>query len=249
MHHKTIGIVELGCIGQAVARRAQGFSMRVLYTGPRPRPEADPLRAAYCPLETLLAESDFVVLLAPLRPETHHLIGQTELTRMKPDAILINAGRGALVDEAALVDVLAGERIWGAGLDVYEREPLPPDHPLARRARVVTLPHLGSATAETRRAMARLATENLAAALTGRPMRHPVRISAPGLPAAPGRLWREVIGVWPFPQAKAKPKRHLFGGVNCCPICLTNRDNRCSCRPNPACAGCPWFPLPLRRRS
>ncbi len=174
VHHKTIGIVGLGRIGQAVARRAQGFSMRILYTGPRPRSEAEPLGALYCSLPTLLAESDFVVLLAPLRPETHHLIGSAELAHMRSDAILINAGRGALVDEAALVDALAMERIWGAGLDVYEREPLPPDHPLLRLPRVVALPHLGSATVETRRAMARLAAENLADALTGRPMRHPV---------------------------------------------------------------------------
>lgn len=171
VYGKTIGIVGLGRIGQAVARRARGFGMRILYTGPREKPEAEALGAAFRSLDELLAASDFVVLLAPLLPGTRHLIGASELARMQPGAILINAGRGALVDEQALRAALESGTIWGAGLDVFEREPIGPEHPLLRYPRVVALPHLGSATMASRTAMAALAVENLALALSGKPVR------------------------------------------------------------------------------
>lgn len=169
---RTLGIVGLGRIGQAVARRARGFGMPVLYAGPARKPQAEAETGArHVPLERLLADSDFLVLLAPLRPETRHLIGAAELARMRPDAVLVNAGRGPLVDEAALIAALQSRRIWGAALDVFEREPLPPDHPLLTLPNVVAVPHIGSASVATRLAMARLAAENLAAVLAGRPPR------------------------------------------------------------------------------
>ncbi len=165
---RTVGIVGLGRIGTAVARRARGFGMRILYTGPAPKPEAEAETGAQrVPLEELLSESDYVVLLAPLRPDTRHLVGARELERMKPTAILVNAGRGPLVDEGALADALRRGRIWGAALDVFEQEPVPPDHPLLHSPNVFAVPHIGSASIATRMAMARLAAENLAAVLRG----------------------------------------------------------------------------------
>ncbi|MGI4856165.1 MAG: 2-hydroxyacid dehydrogenase [Janthinobacterium lividum] len=169
VHHKTIGIVGFGRIGQAVARRAAlGFGMKVLYTSPRPVPQVDAaLGAVRVELDALLAQADFVCLQAPLTPATRHMIGAAELARMKPEAILINAGRGALVDETALLAALREGRIRGAGLDVFETEPLPGDAPLAHLPNVVALPHIGSATLDTRHAMARNAADNLLAALLG----------------------------------------------------------------------------------
>ncbi|CAN0621143.1 glyoxylate reductase [Burkholderia multivorans] len=166
---KTIGIVGLGRIGAAVARRAAlGFRMRVLYTNRSVHPEAEAqYGACRVPLDTLLAEADFVCLQVPLSAETRHMIGTAELARMKPGAILINASRGQVVDEAALIDALAAGTIRGAGLDVFEQEPLPADSPLLRMRNVVALPHIGSATHETRHAMARCAAENLIGALAG----------------------------------------------------------------------------------
>ncbi|RQR55616.1 bifunctional glyoxylate/hydroxypyruvate reductase B [Burkholderia sp. Bp9125] len=166
---KTIGIVGLGRIGAAVARRAAlGFRMRVLYTNRSAQPDADAqFGAQRVPLDQLLAEADFVCLQVPLAPETRHLIGATELARMKRGAILINASRGPVVDEAALIDALRAGTIRGAGLDVFEQEPLAADSPLLRMNNVVALPHIGSATHETRHAMARCAAENLVGALAG----------------------------------------------------------------------------------
>jgi glyoxylate reductase len=164
----TLGIVGLGRIGTAVARRARGFGMRILYASRSAHPLAEAETGARrTDLAALLAESDFIVLLAPLLAETRHLIGRRELARMKPTAVLVNAGRGPLVDEDALVDALRERRIWGAALDVFEHEPLPPDHPLLGLPNVVAVPHIGSASVATRTAMARLAAENLAAALCG----------------------------------------------------------------------------------
>ncbi|MBS6362331.1 NAD(P)-dependent oxidoreductase [Burkholderia sp.] len=166
---KTIGIVGLGRIGAAVARRAAlGFRMQVLYTNRATHPDAEAQYGARrVTLDTLLAESDFVCLQVPLLPETHHLIGAAELARMKPGAILINASRGPVVDEAALIDALQTGKIRGAGLDVFEKEPLAADSPLLRMKQVVALPHIGSATHETRHAMSRCAAENLVGALAG----------------------------------------------------------------------------------
>jgi gluconate 2-dehydrogenase len=169
VHGKTLGIVGLGRIGGAVGRRAAlGFNMRVLYTNRSPNPHAEEQYGARrVDLDELLATSDFVCLQVPLTAETHHLIGAAELKKMKKSAILINASRGATVDEAALIDALASGTIHGAGLDVFETEPLPADSPLLAMKNVVALPHIGSATHETRHAMARCAAENLLAALDG----------------------------------------------------------------------------------
>ena len=167
---KTLGIIGMGRIGQAVARRAAGFGMKLLYhsrTRLSPAEEQE-LGASFQPLETLLREADFVTLHVPLTPHTRHLIGSRELELMKNSAYLINTARGPVVDEAALVAALRQGQIRGAGLDVYEKEPeLCPG--LADLENVVLLPHLGSATVETRTRMALMAAENLLAGLRGDP--------------------------------------------------------------------------------
>jgi lactate dehydrogenase-like 2-hydroxyacid dehydrogenase len=175
VHHATLGIVGMGRIGFEMARRAAGFQMRVLYHS-RGRSEAAEreLGADWVALDTLLDQSDFVSLHTPLTPETRRLIGERELRRMKPTAILINTARGAVVDQAALVEALRSGWIAGAGLDVYEAEPLPADDPLLSLPNVVLLPHIGSASIPTRTKMAVLAAENLAAGLCGEPLPHPV---------------------------------------------------------------------------
>lgn len=166
---KTLGIVGLGRIGGAVARRAAlGFRMQVLYTNRSAHAEAEQQYGARrVTLDELLAQSDFVCLQVPLSPQTHHLIGAAEFAKMKRGAILINASRGPVVDEAALIDALRAGTIRGAGLDVFEKEPLSADSPLLRMSNVVALPHIGSATHETRHAMARCAAQNLVGALAG----------------------------------------------------------------------------------
>ncbi len=167
---KTLGIIGMGRIGKAVARRAGGFSLRVLYhSRSRLEPvEEQELQVSFAPLETLLRAADFVTLHVPLTPQTRHLIGSRELELMKPSAYLINTARGPVVDEAALVAALHQGQIRGAGLDVYEREPeLSPG--LADLENVVLLPHVGSATVETRTRMALMAAENLLAGLRGDP--------------------------------------------------------------------------------
>jgi glyoxylate reductase len=173
---RTLGIVGLGRIGQAVARRAaHGFGMRVLYHSRTRRPDAEAvLGVVHTGLDELLSISDIVSLHAPLTPATRHLIGARELARMSPHAILVNTARGPLVDEAALADALAQGRLAGAGLDVFEREPAVHPGLLARRERVVLLPHVGSATASTRRRMARTALDNAQAVLRGDPPPNPV---------------------------------------------------------------------------
>lgn len=166
---KTLGVYGLGRIGKAVARRARGFSMRILYYDiVRFAPELEQeLGAQFVDRETLLRESDFLTLHVPLTPETHHLISARELAMLKPTAFLINSARGKVVDEAALVQALQSRQIAGAGLDVFENEPHL--HPgLDTLPNVVLAPHVGSATSETRLAMAMLATDNLLAALEGR---------------------------------------------------------------------------------
>lgn len=169
VHGKTIGIVGLGRIGGALAKRAAlGFDMRVLYANRHPNEAAERAYGARrVELGELLAQSDFVCLQTPLTPQTRHLIGAAELRAMKRSAILINASRGAIVDEAALIAALADGTIAGAGLDVFEHEPLAADSSLLAMRNVVALPHVGSATHETRHAMARCAAENLIAALAG----------------------------------------------------------------------------------
>ncbi|PYB74818.1 2-hydroxyacid dehydrogenase [Pseudomonas soli] len=166
---KTLGIVGMGRIGEALARRAHaGFGMRVLYHTRQPRPEVEArFGAGYRSLDALLAESDFVCLCLPLTGATHNLIGARELALMKPSAILVNISRGRVLDEAALLQALAERRIRGAGLDVFVQEPLAADSPLLQLDNLVVTPHIGSATLETREAMARCAVDNLLAALAG----------------------------------------------------------------------------------
>ncbi|MBN3753544.1 bifunctional glyoxylate/hydroxypyruvate reductase B [Paraburkholderia sp. Tr-20389] len=166
---KTLGIVGLGRIGGAVARRAAlGFNMKVLYTNRSANAEAEQRYGARrVELDELLAMSDFVCLQVPLSPETRHMIGANELRKMKKSAILINASRGQTVDELALIEALQAGTIHGAGLDVFDKEPIDPDSPLLTMSNVVALPHIGSATHETRHAMARCAAENLVGALDG----------------------------------------------------------------------------------
>ena len=166
---KTIGLVGgRGRIGQAVARRARGFGMRVLYWGPRRLAPDDEERLGmtYVALDRLLAESDFVSLHSALRPETRHQIGARELGLMKPTAFLINTARGAVVDEAALTAALVARRIAGAGLDVFEREP-EVGADLLGCGNVVLTPHLGSAVVEVRDAMANTVVDNIFALLDG----------------------------------------------------------------------------------
>lgn len=166
VHGATIGIIGLGRIGKGVARRAQGFRMRVLYHNRRPDPEAEALGALYRSKTDLLREADFVILTVPLSAETRGLIGETELRLMKPTAVLINIARGPIVDEAVLVGALREGRIAGAGLDVFENEPAV--HPgLLELEQVVLAPHIGSASRATRLAMATRAAENCVAALAG----------------------------------------------------------------------------------
>jgi glyoxylate reductase len=167
---KTIGLIGGGgLIGKAVARRAHGFSMRVLYWTPRRKSESEEREAGltYVPLEELLRESDFVSLHSPLNAQTHHQIGARELRLMKKTAFLINTARGAIVDEAALVRALKTRRIAGAGLDVFEYEPKVDKH-LKSMANVVLTPHLGSATPEVREEMAKIVVDNILAFLEGR---------------------------------------------------------------------------------
>lgn len=164
VHGATLGIVGLGAIGQAVARRARGFGMRILYTSRSRKPEAAAeLQAQRCELDDLLRESDFVSLHLPLSPETRGMIGAREFGLMKPSAYLVNTSRGGLIDQAALVEALAGHRIAGAALDVAAVEPVPPGDPLLALGNLVITPHTGSATIETRTKMADLAVENLIA--------------------------------------------------------------------------------------
>jgi glyoxylate reductase len=168
MHGKALGLYGFGRIAQATARRARGFSMRVLYYA-RHRVSADvekEFAAEFVDRETLLQQSDFLSLHVPLTPETRHAIGATELSMMNPSAFLINAARGPILDEEALVQALQAGRLAGAGLDVFENEPKV--HPaLLSLDNVTMMPHVGSATAETRLRMAMLASENLLAALRG----------------------------------------------------------------------------------
>ncbi len=167
VHGATLGIIGLGRIGRAVARRAEGFDMTVLHTGSH----------GGLPLEELLERSDFVSVHTPLTAATRHLIDAAALARMKPTAILINTARGPIVDQAALVQALHQGQIAGAALDVTDPEPLPADDPLLAAPNVIVAPHVGSATHSARERMSQLAVDNLMAALDGRPMPHSVTSS------------------------------------------------------------------------
>jgi glyoxylate reductase len=167
---KTLGIVGFGRIGQAVARRAAGFDLRMLYAHPREESFAGARRV---PLEALLAESDFVTLHVPLRPDTTNLLDRRRIAAMKPGAILVNAARGGVVDEEALAESLRDGRLAAAGLDVFEGEPRVRDA-LRRLDNVVLTPHLGSGTRETRAAMSRMVIDEIVRVARGEPPRHPV---------------------------------------------------------------------------
>ena len=167
--HKTLGIAGLGRIGSKFARKAAAFDMKVIYTNAQPEPEFErQFGATFVDKETLLRESDFLSLHLPQLPETHHYIGAAELALMKPSAILINAARGPLVDEKALVVALRNKVIWGAGLDVFEDEPALAAG-LAELDNVVIVPHIASATIATRLAMGKIATDNVIQVLRGEP--------------------------------------------------------------------------------
>lgn len=170
VHGKTLGLVGLGRIGQAVARRARAFGMPLLYASPRERPEGAALGATHVPLDELLARADVVSLHCPLSKETRHLLDARRLRLLRPSAYLVNTARGALIDEAALVVALRERWFAGAGLDVFADEPRVPVG-LLDLPHVVLLPHLGSATAETRGAMANLAVDNVLDLVHGRPLR------------------------------------------------------------------------------
>lgn len=165
----TLGIVGMGRIGEALAKRTKGFDMKLLYHNRSRKYEVEEtLGVEYRSLEALLSESDFVCIMTPYTPETENLIGEKELSLMKPTSILINTARGGIVNEEALYDALAKRKIWAAGLDVFTAEPLPPNHPLLTLPNLVALPHIGSATIKTRHQMANLAADNLIQGLTGK---------------------------------------------------------------------------------
>lgn len=168
VHGKTLGIIGLGKIGEAIARRGRfGFGMNILYSGNSRKPELErELGARFVPQEALLSASDFVCPVVPLTAETRNLIGREALALMGPNAILINVSRGPVVDQDALVHALENNLIRAAGLDVYVKEPLP-DSRLFRLKNVVTVPHIGSATSDTREAMAKRALDNLLMGLEG----------------------------------------------------------------------------------
>lgn len=165
VYGKTLGILGMGRIGQAVARRATGFGMRIIYTGTKEL--SLPFTAQRVDLDTLMRESDILSLHAPLTPITRHLLNRDKLMLMKPTAVLINTARGAIVDEAALIELLTEKRIFAAGFDVYEHEPYIPEALLALD-NVVLLPHIGSASIATRTQMGIMAAENAIAVLEGR---------------------------------------------------------------------------------
>lgn len=169
VHHKTIGIYGMGKIGEAVAQRAKGFGMEILYHNRTRKPEAEKvLGAKYCSFEELLELSDFVVAMAPLTNETKHMFNAEVFSKMKSSAIFINSSRGAVVDEEALYQALIHNVIAGAGLDVFEKEPIAQDHPLLSLINVTALPHIGSATIETRMSMIQICVDNIQRILTGK---------------------------------------------------------------------------------
>ncbi|WP_282935388.1 D-glycerate dehydrogenase [Paenibacillus sp. RC67] len=169
VHHATLGIIGMGRIGEAIAKRAvRGFDMNLLYYNRSRKPDVEErFGAEYRSLEDLLTESDFVVLMTPLTPETVRFIRKEHFEMMKPSAFFINASRGQTVDEQALIEALRNGTIRGAGLDVFDKEPISPDNPLLQLDNVVTVPHIGSATVKTRNDMAMVASQNLVGALTG----------------------------------------------------------------------------------
>ncbi|QQE80276.1 D-glycerate dehydrogenase [Alicyclobacillus sp. SO9] len=178
VYGKTIGIIGLGRIGEAVARRAKGFGMRLLYHNRSRKIAAErSLGAEYTDLMTLMSESDYVVVLVPLTNETKGLIGKKQINAMKANAVFVNIARGDVVDETALYEALSENKIWGAGLDVFTDEPISTQHPFLTLDNVVLVPHIGSAGIETRMKMAMLAAQNIHAVLSGKPPLTPLQLS------------------------------------------------------------------------
>jgi glyoxylate reductase len=163
----TLGLVGFGRIGQAMARRASGFDMRVIYYDPKEVKSSPDLNAQRVDFETLLSESDFLSIHTPLTPDTHHLIDTEALSKMKPNAVLINTARGPVVDHQALYEALKSNRIFGAGLDVTEPEPIPLNSPLLKLENVIIVPHIASASKTSRDQMSWMAAQNLIAGLNG----------------------------------------------------------------------------------
>lgn len=176
VHGKTLGIIGMGRIGEALAQRGHfGFGMPVIYHSNSPKPAVEArFNAQYRSLEALLQQADFICLTLPLTAQTQGLIGAEEFALMRPESIFINISRGKVVDEAAMIHALQHGQIRAAGLDVFEREPLDAGSPLLQLDNVVATPHIGSATVETREAMARCAVDNLLAALAGKRPANPV---------------------------------------------------------------------------
>lgn len=169
VYGSTLGIIGMGRIGEAVARRAKGFGMRILYHNRNRKTQSEQeIGARYADLAELLQESDYVVLLTPLTEDTRMLMGEKQFSLMKETAVFINVSRGGTVDESALYQALVDKKIWAAGLDVFAVEPVPMDNPLLQLPNVVALPHIGSATVQTRAEMARLAAANIVEVLSGR---------------------------------------------------------------------------------
>ncbi len=173
VYNKTLGIIGMGRIGQAVARRASGFNMKILYSGKSPKEL--PFPAEWVSFEYLMKNADVISLHAPLNKDTKHLINKAAIAMMKPSSVLINTARGAIVDENELILALSEKRIFAAGFDVYEHEPMIPEE-LLKLDNVVLLPHIGSASIETRTAMGIMAAENAIAIMEGR--RAPSQVNA-----------------------------------------------------------------------
>ncbi|MBU8907958.1 2-hydroxyacid dehydrogenase [Desertibacillus haloalkaliphilus] len=163
VHHKTLGIIGMGSIGQAIAKRANlGFDMNILYHNRTRNKQAEEMYdATYCEKDDLLQQSDFVCLMVPATPETHHMISEREFKLMKPSAIFINGSRGSNVDEMALYHALKNKEIRAAGIDVFQQEPTDPSNPLLSLENIVTTPHIGSSTTECEYNMSKLAAENI----------------------------------------------------------------------------------------
>ncbi|WP_282060373.1 2-hydroxyacid dehydrogenase [Bacillus pumilus] len=178
VHHKTLGIVGMGSIGTALAKRAAGFDMKVLYHNRSRKPEAEAqLGVTYAAFEDLLTQSDFIVCLTPLTPETKDMFNEKAFDLMKNSAYFMNVSRGQTVDEDALYEAVTTGKIAGAGLDVFRQEPVSPSHPLTTLRNVTVLPHIGSASVETRKTMMRLCAENIALILQGQQAKTPVHSS------------------------------------------------------------------------
>lgn len=169
VHHATLGIIGMGRIGEAVAKRARfGFDMEVLYYNRNRKLESEEtIGVKFCDFDTLLEKSDFIVIMTPYTKDTYHIIDREQFNRMKKTAVFINASRGQTVNEEALIEALENRKIFAAGLDVYEREPISAENPLIKLPNTVLLPHIGSATEKTRFDMCMLAAKNLVSAVLG----------------------------------------------------------------------------------